>query len=172
MYWTARAPQRYWRWASPVHRHSRVKRLRAASVGGPLLKLLSRHLQERHMREEYTRQQSSHHKIETGVLPGGVLGPLLWKIFISDLNFVPSARAFVEDITDSSLYPGGGRFCDIPPQHHPPPHRGLGTHMSGQFCRTKIQLLVMSGSNCDARPTFTNVALPPQTRNKDPWGHI
>lgn len=60
------------------------------------------------MRVVHNDMQSHQHKMEAGVLQGSGLGPLLWNIYIYDLlNFLPSSRAYADDITISVAFASG-----------------------------------------------------------------
>ena len=145
-----------------------VERMRAFGVDGPLLQLLRDYLQERHLRVVHNGQQSSSHPIGAGVPQGSVLGPLLWNIYINDLlNLLPCAMAFADDITLTIGF-SHGEEDTVTSSLNAILERiqAWGRRWQVSFAPHKTQLLVVSRTQHDIRPTFNGMPLTPQREMK------
>ena len=88
-----------------INIHTLIKKLLLTNIPGTIIKFIANYIKGRKTYTTCRNYPSRHRQFKTGVLPGGVLSPTLFNIYISDLP-QPSApvqvMAYADDITITS----------------------------------------------------------------------
>ena len=86
-----------------------VFKLRQNGVSGILLRLLGNYLRNRKQRVVLNGSFADYSLLNSGVPQASVLGPLLFLIYINDLNIKSNVKFFVDDTMLFSI--GSNHFC-------------------------------------------------------------